>query len=124
MAQWVGLERRSFRKSCSVRNLPLKSQKPPYWVFRGNFMGQRKFTLYKDVKIGCGWQKVKAAFYSNGKIKPNIVIYKGKEQEHPEGAYYVNDRGKWIFAEREVWLPELSLSQDLHKPRNHLKEKA
>lgn len=65
-------------------------------------MGQRKFTLYKDVKIGCGWQKVRAAFYSNGKIKPNIVIYKGKEQEHPEGTYYVNDRGKWILAEKDA----------------------
>jgi len=61
-------------------------------------MGQRKFTLYKDVKIGRGWQKAKAAFYSNGKIKPNIIVYKGKEQEHPEGGYYANDRGKWVFA--------------------------
>jgi hypothetical protein len=65
-------------------------------------MGQRKFTFYKDVKIGCGWQKVKAAFYSNGKIKPNIVIYKCKDQEHPEGAYFVNDRGKWIFAGKDA----------------------
>jgi len=37
-------------------------------------MGQRKFTLYKDVKIDRGWQKAKAAFYSNGKIKPNIIL--------------------------------------------------
>jgi len=65
-------------------------------------MGQCKFTLYKDIKIGRGWQKAKAAFYSNGKIKPNVIIYKGKEQEHPEGGYYVNDRGKWIFAGKDA----------------------
>jgi hypothetical protein len=65
-------------------------------------MGQPKFALYKDIKIGRGCQKAKAAFYSNGKIKPNVIIYKGKEQEHPEGAYYVNDRGKWIFAGKDA----------------------
>ena len=65
-------------------------------------MGQRKFTLYKDIKIGHGWQKAKAAFYSNGKIKPNIILYKGKEPGHFEGAYYVNDRGKWIFAGKDA----------------------
>jgi hypothetical protein len=65
-------------------------------------MGQRKFTLYKDVKIARRWQKAEAAFYSNSKIKPNIIIYKGKEQEHPEGAYYVNDRGKWIFSGKDA----------------------
>ena len=38
-------------------------------------MAQSKFTLYKYVKMGDGsWRYKKAAFYSNGKIKPNVVI--------------------------------------------------
>ncbi len=38
-------------------------------------MAQSKFTLYKYVKLGDGsWRYKKAAFYSNGKIKPNLVI--------------------------------------------------
>jgi hypothetical protein len=35
-------------------------------------MAQSKFTLYKYIKLADGsWRYCKAAFYSNGKIKPN-----------------------------------------------------
>jgi len=38
-------------------------------------MAQSKFTLYKYVKLGDGsWRYKKAAVYSNGKIKPNVVV--------------------------------------------------
>jgi hypothetical protein len=38
-------------------------------------MAQSKFTLYKCVKLDDGaWRYKRAAFYSNGKIKPNIVV--------------------------------------------------
>jgi hypothetical protein len=60
-------------------------------------MAQSKFTLYKYIKLGDGsWRYCKAAFYSNGKIKPNHCIVSGKEEEHPEGAYYLNHNNQWI----------------------------
>ena len=37
-----------------------------------------KFSIYKYIKLqGKGWRYARAAFHSNGKIKPNIVIAKG-----------------------------------------------
>jgi hypothetical protein len=38
----------------------------------------------------------KAAFYSNGKIKPNRCVVGGKEEEHAEGAYYLYPEKNWI----------------------------
>lgn len=68
-------------------------------------MAQSKFTIYKYVKLGDGsWRYKKAAFYSNGKIKPNVVIVgkdpKGKpiEQTHIEGKYFMNHNGAWLDA--------------------------
>jgi len=53
-------------------------------------MAQPKFSLYKYIKLANGsWRYCKAAFYSNGKVKPNRCIVGGKEEEHTEGAYYV-----------------------------------
>jgi len=60
-------------------------------------MAQSKFTLYKYIKLAGGcWRYCRAAFYSNGKIKPNRCIVGGKEEEHPEGAYYLYHRNQWI----------------------------
>jgi integrase len=62
-------------------------------------MAQSKFTLYKYIKLAEGsWRYCKAAFYSNGKIKPNRCIVGGKEEEHPEGAYYLYHKKNWIPA--------------------------
>jgi len=68
-------------------------------------MAQSKFTLYKYVKLDDEfWRYKKAAFYSNGKIKPNVVIVgkdaKGKpiEQTHAEGKYVMNHNGAWLDA--------------------------
>lgn len=50
-----------------------------------------KFSIYEYVKLrGKGWRYARAAFHSNGKIKPNIVIVKGAngkatEEKHAEG---------------------------------------
>ena len=56
-------------------------------------MAQPKFTLYKYIKFADGsWRYCKAAFYSNGKIKPDRCIIDDKEEEHPEGAYYLSPR--------------------------------
>jgi integrase len=60
-------------------------------------VAQSKFTLYKYIKVKDGsWRYCKAAFFSNGKIKPNRCIVGGKEEEHSEGAYYVNHKNQWI----------------------------
>jgi len=60
-------------------------------------MAQSKFTLYKYIKLAGGcWRYCRAAFYSNGKIKPNRCIVGGKEEEHPEGAYYLYHTKQWI----------------------------
>lgn len=66
-------------------------------------MAQPKFTLYKYVRIGDSWQYARAAVYSNNKIKPNVIVYKKREQEHAEGAYYVNEGGKWVFAGKDAF---------------------
>lgn len=68
-------------------------------------MAQSKFTLYKYIKLEDGaWRYKKAAFYANGKIKPNVVIVgkntQGKliEGLHPEGSYYMSHNGSWLDA--------------------------
>jgi hypothetical protein len=68
-------------------------------------MAQSKFTLYKYVKLKDEVRRYKkAAFYSNGKIKPNIVMIgkdaKGKsiEETHAEGKYVMNHNGAWLDA--------------------------
>jgi hypothetical protein len=60
-------------------------------------MAQPKFTLYKYIKLAHGsWRYCKAAFYSNGKIKPNRCIVGGKEEEHLEGSYHLYHKKGWI----------------------------
>jgi hypothetical protein len=60
-------------------------------------MAQSKFTLYKYIKLADGsWRYCKAAFYSNGKIKPNRCIIGGKEEEHSEGSYYLYHKKSWM----------------------------
>ena len=60
-------------------------------------MAQPKFTLYKYIHLANGsWRYCKAAFCSNGKIKPNRCTVANKEEEHAEGAYYLYHKKKWI----------------------------
>ena len=68
-------------------------------------MAQSKYTLWKYVKMKDGsWRYKRAAFYSNGKIKPNVVIVgrdaKGKpiEETHTDGKYVMNHNGAWLDA--------------------------
>src|SRR5271168_2221384 len=55
-----------------------------------------KFSIYKYCKTDVGWRYCKAAFYPNGKIKPNIVLVRGTEEKHAEGSYFLNFNGRWI----------------------------
>jgi integrase/recombinase XerD len=59
-------------------------------------MALPKYTLYKHVKLEFGWRYCKAAFHTNGKIKPNVVLVRKKEETHREGAYYLNHNQNWI----------------------------
>ena len=60
-------------------------------------MALPKLTLYKHVKLRLsGWRYCKAALYPNGKIKPHIVIVRGVEETHRDGAYYLSHNKAWI----------------------------
>jgi hypothetical protein len=60
-------------------------------------MAQSKFTLNKCIKLADGfWRYCKAALYSNGKIKLDRCIVVGKEEEHPEGSYYLYSNKSWV----------------------------
>jgi hypothetical protein len=54
------------------------------------------FSIYKYCKTDSGWRYCKAAFHSNGKIKPNVVIVSSVEEKHTEGRYFLNFNSQWI----------------------------
>ena len=37
-------------------------------------MPQPKFQLYKHIKINGKWRYCRAAIYSNGKVKPHVIV--------------------------------------------------
>jgi site-specific recombinase XerD len=55
-----------------------------------------KFSIYKYCRTDAGWRYCKAVFHPNGKIKPNIVLVRGKEEKHAEGSYFLNHNNQWI----------------------------
>jgi hypothetical protein len=55
-----------------------------------------KLSIYKYVRADKGWRYCKAAFHSNGKIKPNVVVVSGVEEKHTEGRYFLNFNNRWI----------------------------
>ncbi len=56
-----------------------------------------KYSIYKYVRLADkGWRYCRAVFHSNGKIKPNIVLVRGKEEKHAEGSYFLNYNSQWI----------------------------
>lgn len=61
-------------------------------------MPQPKFQLYKHIKISGKWRYCRAAIYSNGKVKPHVVVVGGQEEKHEEGAYCVRHKNPWIDA--------------------------
>jgi len=58
-------------------------------------MGLTRYTIYKYCKTAKGWRYCKPAYAANRKIKPHVVVVDGKEETHPEGAYYLNVDGAW-----------------------------
>ena len=66
-------------------------------------MAQPKFTISKYVELKNGsWRCGRAAIYSNDKIKPNLCIVGGKEEEHPEGAYYLSHKQRWVLVSTDA----------------------
>jgi hypothetical protein len=65
-------------------------------------MAQPKFTVYKHVKIDGKWRYCRAAAHSNGKLKQDKAIVRGREETHPEGAYCIRAKGAWIDAGKEA----------------------
>src|SRR3974390_910459 len=84
--------RRFLRNSsnCWRKNLPRQ-----HWSLRGISMA--KLSIYKYIRTAKGWRYCKAAFYPNGKIRPNVVIVSGVEEKHTEGRYFLNFNNQWIY---------------------------
>jgi hypothetical protein len=61
-------------------------------------MPQPKFQLYKHVKISGKWRYCRTAIYSNGKVKPHVIVVGGQEEKHEEGSYCVRHKKSWIEA--------------------------
>ncbi len=58
-------------------------------------MGLATFSIYKYVRTSKGWRYCKPVYGKNNKLKPDAVLVGGKEEAHPEGAYYLNTNGRW-----------------------------
>ncbi|MEJ2008406.1 MAG: hypothetical protein P8Z30_09690 [Acidobacteriota bacterium] len=54
-----------------------------------------KFSIYKYVKTNRGWRYCKPAYSANNKVTPHVVLVDGKEEQHSEGAYYLNVNDQW-----------------------------
>src|SRR5215472_15211626 len=52
----------------------------------------REINLTKRVKTTQGLRYCPIALSANGRVKPDIVLVNGKEERHPEGAYYLEWR--------------------------------
>jgi integrase len=58
-------------------------------------MGLARYTVWKYVRTSKGWRYCRPSYSANAKIKPNVVLVDGKEETHPEGAYYLNIDRRW-----------------------------
>jgi hypothetical protein len=83
-----GLGRKKIFYKDFLRNLGT-SQKASIRPKRGNQMPQPKLQLYKHIKISGKWRYCRAAIYSNGKVKPHVVVVGAQEEKHEEGSYCI-----------------------------------
>jgi hypothetical protein len=58
-------------------------------------MPQPKFQLYKHIKITGKWRYCRAAIFSNGKVKPHVIVVGGQEEKHEEGCYCIRHKKSW-----------------------------
>jgi len=55
-------------------------------------MANREVNLTKRVQTLHGWRYCRVLLSANGRVKPDVVFVNGKEERHPEGAYYLEWR--------------------------------
>src|SRR5271170_6400076 len=55
-------------------------------------MANREVNLTKRVQTPHGWRYCRVLLSTNGRVKPDVVVVNGKEERHPEGAYYLEWR--------------------------------
>src|SRR6202049_4657709 len=55
-------------------------------------MANREVNLTKRVQTPHGWRYCRVLLSANGRVKPDVVVVNGKEERHPEGAYYLEWR--------------------------------
>jgi hypothetical protein len=72
----LAAEQKVFYKSF-LRNLRT-SRKSQYLAKARKSDPQPKFQLYKHIKISGKWRYCRAAIYSNGKVKPHVVVVGGR----------------------------------------------
>jgi integrase/recombinase XerD len=65
----------------------------------------REVSLSKRVLTSKGLRYCPVVTSKNGRIKPDVVIVDGKEEQHPEGAYYIS----WYVGRK---LMRLSVGKD------------
>jgi integrase len=55
-------------------------------------MANREVNLTKRIETAQGWRYCRVVLSANGRVKPDVVVVSGKEEKHPEGAYYLEWR--------------------------------
>jgi integrase/recombinase XerD len=55
-------------------------------------MPNREVNLTKRIKTPSGLRYCPVVLSANGRVKPDVVLVNGKEEHHPEGAYYLEWR--------------------------------
>jgi len=55
-------------------------------------MANREVNLTKRVQTPHGWRYSLVLLSANGRVRPDVVVVNGKEERHPEGAYYLEWR--------------------------------
>ena len=65
----------------------------------------RECNLTKRVQLAQGWRYCPVVLSANGRVKPDVVLVKGKPERHTEGAYYL----EWHEGSKRV---RLSVGKD------------
>jgi integrase/recombinase XerD len=65
----------------------------------------RECNLTKRIETPHGWRYCRVVLSANGRVKPDVVLLNGKEERHPEGAFYL----EWREGSKRV---RLSIGKD------------
>ena len=76
-------------------------------------MANREVNLSKRVQTTQGLRFCSVVLSANGRIKPDVVLVNGKEERHPEGAYYLD----WRDGTKRIRLSVGTDAQDAHAQR-------